>query len=397
MDQSDVKYLLKQQNIHLQSQGFSALISAIKTENDAKKKKYLHGILMECLQSECGNLSCWASEAIVLLQSSSNPGTLLDEVMASVRSEGHNVHTLIDLLFRMVNNQNGGNKTALGGLVTRLSKMLPVDQTHLLLEHVKQLPMAKSIPIASKLIHSPHLNSGFKLALLSQTLAAKQENVHKCLSCLLESITNCFIMPNLYLFANQLITYPETASDLLSSSLANNPHYLAMLLPIADCKDNMFEVIGLLSCGNLAQAQAVLQLSRIQLSEHPSYLPSLLSLYSIVQELNKCKVLNPDFPVEVLKKNLQACQLRFSAKQGHFVEGEHVETLTEYLAWIVQKKSRCANFLKFWLQSFQANSHAQTLHTSLAFVSGLYAFLDDASECTDLFQLCNLLAEAPIL
>lgn len=97
----------------------------------------------------------------------------------------------------------------------------------------------------------------------------------------------------------------------------------------------------ILASGQLSSIKTLLEKAEsCAFLQHPAYLPSLISAYSTVQELQKAGLLKDgdNFPVTSLKKHLMLCQQAFAkADYNRDMNKGNVESLEDYFDWICKE------------------------------------------------------------
>jgi len=176
MLEDDIRRNLLHPNVHFQSQGFSALLSALQSEVDVKRRRSLRSLLFDCLRAQSPSLAVvgWAASAIEELYLK-DPSELINEVLSCLGGEKEKdagsrrkpLQLCLSLIFKAVGPTQLGRcaysfTTPLLPLthpfiiITRIFYLLPSpDDCLLLVPHLITLPATSLIPIAAKLILTP--------------------------------------------------------------------------------------------------------------------------------------------------------------------------------------------------------------------------------------------------
>ncbi|KAI1728764.1 hypothetical protein DdX_00967 [Ditylenchus destructor] len=415
MDEADIQRCLSNPNNHIQSQGFLSLIVALRNERDDQRKKKLQLILFECLRSNFDNVAGWAVEAIeslYLAQKESDRQliqSLFDEALSSIKKDvstnlqcSNRNAAIVDLVFRVIHSQSDNKDFNFrsSGLIVRLAKSLPPEQTNLILSFWEEAPPTISIPIAVQLIHSSGLSQNFKVSLLIECVKILDANSQLVFLHFFECISHHLLSLNIHLVYDHLNDFSEFRTRLILDYHANNTKLLKRL-QLSHLHDKVFNLSNILYSGQLQPAAQILQTicgKSDDILSHPVCLPALVSFYTIVQELNKAQSLNvSNFPINELKKALNACQQGFKSRNNGNPFGsddEKISGLTAYFTWIVSEKNRILTFFCFCLHHKDVLSSSTTL---LSFICGLYSFIGNMDELNNFFEMCIWMTESSCL
>ncbi|KAI1721785.1 bZIP transcription factor domain-containing protein [Ditylenchus destructor] len=279
-------------NSTVADEGFLGLIVALRNERDDQRKKKLQSILFECLRSNFDNVASWAVEAIAslyLTQKESDKQliqSLFDEALSSIK-KGVSTNlqcsdrnaAIVDLVFRVIRSQSDNKdfNFCSSGLIVRLAKSLPSEQTHLILSFWEEASPNISIPIAVQLIHSPGLSQNFKVSLLIECVKILDANSQPIFLHFLECISNHLLSPNIHLVYDHLNDFSELRARIILDHHANNTKLLKRL-QLSHLYDKVFDLSNILFSGQLQPAAQILLTTCAKSDDvlsHPACLPAL--------------------------------------------------------------------------------------------------------------------------